>query len=134
MQAHEEVRHQRGAFMIIRRTLSAITVCATLGWSSIASAEPPRLTGLRESVHELGVRTKTIRARAAGATPQLRQECERIAMTVDVQRSAVDTRLDVLDLLGSISGVDEGAFVDMERKLRDAERLISVVESWYRPR
>jgi len=119
--------------MVIRRTLSAITLCATLGWSSMAFAEPPRLTGLRESVHELGVRTRTIRARAVRATPQLRQECERIAQTVDVQRSAVDTRLDVLDLLGT-SDVDEGAFVDMEQKLRDAERLITVVESWYRPR
>lgn len=120
--------------MIIRRTLFAITLCATLGASSSASAEPPRLAGLRESVHELGVRTKTIRARAVRATPQLRQECERIAQTVDVQRSAVDTRLDVFDLLGSTSGIDEGAFVDMEQKLRDAERLITVVESWYRPR
>ncbi|MDB4946400.1 MAG: hypothetical protein JWP97_5934 [Labilithrix sp.] len=117
--------------MKITKSLFAVTLCATLGWSSIAAAEPPRLTDLRESVRELAARTKTIRARAERATPQLRQESERIAQTVDVQRSAVTTRLDVLDLLGS---ADERSIADMEDRVRDAERLITVVESWYRPR
>lgn len=120
--------------MCIRKVLFITTLGVMLGLTNVASAESPRLTAVREGLRELDARAKAIRARAAQSTPLVRQESERIVGAVDGQRVFLATRLDLFDMVGRSDSVDEGTVREIEAKYTSTERLLAVVESWFRPR
>lgn len=120
--------------MRITKWLVTATLGATLGLTNVASAEPPRLTAVREGLRELDSRAKAIRARAAQSTPTVREESERIVSAVDAQRLFLATRLDLFDMVGRTDSVDEGTVREIEAKYSSTAKLLAVVEGWFRPR
>jgi hypothetical protein len=123
-----------GAVMRITKFLFIATLGATLGLTSAASAETPRLTAVREGLRELEARAKAIRAQAAQSNPAVREESERIVSSVDAQRVFLATRLDLFDMVGRSDSVDEGTVREIEAKYSSTARLLAVVEGWFRPR
>ena len=120
--------------MRITRFLFIATLGVMLGLTNVASAEPPRLTVVREGLRELDARAKAIRARAAQSTPAVREESERIVSAVEAQRIFLATRLDLFDMVGRSHSVDEGTVREIETKYSSTARLLAVVEGWFRPR
>lgn len=119
--------------MRIKPVLFIATLGVMLGLTNVASAEPPRLTAVREGLRELDARAKAIRDRAAQSTPTVREESERIVNAVDAQRVFLATRLDLFDLVGR-TDVDEDTAREIEARYSSAARLLAVVEGWFRPR
>ena len=124
---------ETGAAMRIKPVLFIATLGVMLGLTNVASAEPPRLTAVREGLRELDARAKAIRDRAAQSTPTVREESERIVNAVDAQRVFLATRLDLFDLVGR-TDVDEDTAREIEARYSSAARLLAVVEGWFRPR
>ena len=119
--------------MRTKHVLFIATLGAMLGLTNVASAEPPRLTAVREGLRELEARAKAVRDRAAQSPSVVREESERIVSAVDAQRVFLDTRLDLFDLVGR-TDVDEDTAREIEAKYASAARLLAVVEGWFRPR
>ena len=115
--------------------LPALLVAAfavTMLHASTSSAEPARLTELRTQIHDLDARTSSVRRSAARATPQLRRESERIVAIVDDKRISLLARLELCQLLGDAVS-DEDALRELDSTYHEADKLLSLVERWYRP-
>lgn len=112
--------------------LAAAALSLTLGLTSSARAETPQLTTLRDAVQDLDVRSKAVRAQAERAGADVRRESERIIQVVDAQRLFLATRINLLQMLGLADSVDDGTLQEMTTKCSAANRLLSVVERWYR--
>lgn len=113
--------------------LLAAAFVVTMLHASSSHAEPPRLTELRAQVRDLDARTSSVRQIAARARPQLRRESERIVAIVDDKRMSLLARLELCQLLGDAEGGDD-ALREVDATYREADKLISLVERWYRPR
>lgn len=104
---------------------------AAFAGATTAYAQDSRLALVREEVHDLGVRTASVRARAERADPRVRRESERIILAVEERRVALDVRLDLIDLTDRNAGEQE--VQEIESAYRAAAALLVIVEGWYAP-
>jgi hypothetical protein len=111
--------------------LAIAAFAAAVGSTSIARAENPEITALRQGVEDLDARASAIRRRAERSPPLLRRESERIVAVVDNRRMSLTARIAILELLGRTGDADAPPLVEMKATLEAADRLLSIVERWY---
>lgn len=81
---------------------------------------------IRDAIRDLDARARSLRERAERTNAQVRRESERILQIVEAKRTALARRLE--------QPIDEEVLSEMGLTYRAANRLLVVVESWYRGR
>jgi len=115
------------------RTSSLLAAAFVLVLASTARAEGAPIVPLRDGLRDLDTRARVVRSRAERAAPPLRAESERIVGVVDAERTFLETKLELYAMQGR-TAVDEATAREIEGRRAAAERLLALVEGWYRAR
>jgi hypothetical protein len=81
---------------------------------------------IRDAIRDLDARARSLRERAQRANARVRDESERVLQIVEAKREALAARLE--------QPMDDEVLHEMGLTYRAANRLLVVVESWYRGR